>query len=107
MVFRVTRLRRQHYRGTLEVFLDGKLAGRFPPHVSGDVDGNGRVQQLMVKVDHFHDSPEIAVSDPGHDMLLAIVVSYTTKRRLFTKSEKFLMCEVRGEPIVYVPPNDG
>lgn len=51
------------------------------------------------------DSEPIEVIDPGHDLLLGVLVTYTKRYKLFARSEKFLKAEVMGPPIPYVPPN--
>ena len=99
MTIRVTRLRRQYYSAPLLVFLDGRPVGKLAPSKSGDIRGNGRPQELMVKCEGFVDSPPLSVIDPGADLLLGVVVTYTTRRRLFARGTKSLQAEVMGPPI--------
>jgi hypothetical protein len=105
VTIRVTRFRRQHYASTLEVFLGGKLVARLAPGESGDIHGNGRQQPLVARSHGFTDSAPLDVTDPGGDLLLGVVVSYTIHRKIFSRGEKTLKAEVMGEPIGYVPPS--
>ncbi len=99
MTIRVTRLRRQYYREPLIVFLDGRPVGQLAPGASGDIKGNGREQQLLVKCGGFVDSEALAVTDPGGALLLGVLVTYTKHRKLFSRATKTLRAEVMGPPI--------
>ncbi len=99
MTIRVTRLRRQYYRQPLVVLLDGRPVGQLAPGRSGDIRGNGRQQQLQVMCAGFEDSALLAVTDPGRELLLGVLVTYTKHRRLFSRTSKTLNAEVMGPPI--------
>lgn len=99
MTIRVTRLRRQYYSAPLLVFLDGRPVGKLAPSHSGDIRGNGRAQELTVKCEGFLDSPPLSVTDPGGDLLLGVLVTYTKNRTLFARATKSLRAEVMGAPI--------
>lgn len=99
MTIRVTRLRRQYYSAPLLVFLDGRPVGRLAPSHSGDIRGNGRAQELMVKCEGFADSPPLSVTDPGGNLLLGVLVTYEKQRKLFARATKNLHVEVMGPPI--------
>lgn len=99
MTIRVTRLRRQYYSAPLLVFLDGRPVGKLAPSHSGDIRGNGRAQELMVKCDGFGDSPPLSVTDPGAELLLGVLVTYTKHRKLFARTTKSLQAEVMGPAI--------
>ncbi len=99
MTIRVTRLRRQYYSAPLLVFLDGRPVGKLAPSHSGDIRGNGRPQDLMVKCEGFADSSPLSVTDPGADQLLGVVVTYTKHRKLFARATKSLHAQVMGPPI--------
>jgi hypothetical protein len=99
MTIRVTRLRRQYYGETLMVYLDDRPVGRLAPSKSGDIRGNGRAQELLVKCAGFADSPPLSVTDPGVDLLLGVLVTYTKHRKLFARTTKSLHAEVMGPAI--------
>lgn len=99
MTIRVTRLRRQYYGQPLIVFLDGRPVGQLAPGASGDIRGNGREQQLLVKGAGFVDSEPLTVTDPGSELLLGVLVTYTKHRKLFSRATKTLNAEVMGPPI--------
>jgi hypothetical protein len=99
LTIRVTRLRRQYYREPLIVFLDGRPVGQLAPGASGDIRGNGREQQLLVKSAGFVDSEPLTVIDPGSRLLLGVLVTYTKHRKLFSRMTKALSAEVMGPPI--------
>ncbi|HEX4018037.1 MAG TPA: hypothetical protein VHX15_14975 [Frankiaceae bacterium] len=99
MTIRVTRLRRQYYNAPLLVFLDGRPVGKLAPSHSGDIQGNRRPQELSVKCEGFTDGPPLAVTDPGPDLLLGVLVTYTKHRKLFARTTKSLQAEVMGPPI--------
>ena len=99
MTIRVTRLRRQYYREPLLVFVDGRPVGQLAPGKSGDIRGTGAQQQLLVKCAGFVDSEPIPVTDPGPELLLGVLVSYTKQRKLFARATKILSAEIMGPPI--------
>ncbi len=99
MTIRVTRLRRQYYREPLLVVLDGRPVGQLVPGASGDIQGNGRAQQLIVKCAGFVDSTPLSVTDPGSKLLLGVLVTYTKQRKLFSHGTKTLSAQVMGPPI--------
>jgi hypothetical protein len=99
MTIRITRLRRQHYGTPLLVLLDERPVGQIAPGASGDIKGNGRVQQLRVTSAGFVDSPSLPVTDPGRDLLLGVLVTYTKDYKLFRRSTKTLNAEIMGPPI--------
>jgi hypothetical protein len=98
MTIRVTRLRRQYYRPPLLVFLDERPVGQLAPGDSGDIRGNGREQQRMVKCAGFVDSPPLSVTDPGRELLLGVLVTYTKHFKLFSRTVKNLKAEIMGPP---------
>lgn len=99
MTMRVTRLRRQPYRHTLEVYVDGRMRLHLAPRQSGDIEGDGRAQELVVKSTGFLDSEPLTVTDPMAGQLLGILVTYSNHRRLFARTERQLKAEVMGPPL--------
>jgi len=99
MTIRVTRLRRQYYSAPLLVFLDGRPVGKLAPSHSGDIRGSGGPQELMVKCEGFADSPPLSVTDPGANLLLGVLVTFTKHRKYFARATKSLQAEVMGPPI--------
>jgi hypothetical protein len=53
----------------------------------------------MVRCDGFVDSPPLSVTDPGADLLLGVLVTYTKHRKLFARATRSLQAEVMGPPI--------
>jgi hypothetical protein len=103
---RITRLRRQYFRYPAELYLNDRLMGIWGGRESSaDIEGNGRPQRLRVTSEDCADSEPIEVIDPGHDLLLGVLVTYTKRYKLFARSEKFLKAEVMGPPIQYVAPD--
>ena len=107
MTIRITRLRRQVYRHNVEIYLNDRLVEQLGRARSVDIEGKGRPQRLRVTCRGFVDSAPIEVSDPGHDLLLGVLITYTKRYKLFRRSEKSLKVEVMGPPIDYVPPDLG
>ncbi len=98
MTIRVTRLRRQNYKKTLEIYVDDQLVARLPPRVSAKVRGTGARQQIVVKCEGMIDSEPMIVSDPGYGRMIGVLVSYTPRRTgFFSKPEKLLKVEHMGE----------
>jgi hypothetical protein len=98
MTIRVTRLRRQTYKNTLEIYIDGQLVARLPPRASAKVRGTGAPQQIVLKCEGMADSEPLAVSDPGYGRMVGVLVSFTTRRTgFFSKPDKFLQAEIMGE----------
>ena len=99
MTIRVTRLRRQNYKKTLEIYVDDQLVARLPPRVSAKVRGTGARQQLVVKCEGMLDSEPMTVKDPGYGRMIGVLVSYTPRRTggFFSKPEKLLKIELMGE----------
>jgi hypothetical protein len=96
---RVTRLRRQSYRKTLEVYVDGRMRLHLAPRESGDIEGTGRPQEIVVKSTGFVDSEPVSVTDPQAGQLLGILVTYAKHRHLFARTVKTLKAEVMGPPL--------
>ena len=99
MTIRITRLRRQTYKKTLEIYVDGQLVARLPPRASAKVRGTGAAQQVVLKCEGMTDSEPLTVTDPGYGRMVGVLVSFTAKRTggFFARPEKSLQAEIMGE----------
>jgi hypothetical protein len=98
MTIRVTRLRRQVYKGTLELYIDDRLIARLPPRASAKVRGSGAIQHLVVKCEGMIDSEPLQVTDPGYGRMVGVLVTYAHRRTgFFTRPDKCLKAEIMGE----------
>jgi len=98
VTIRITRLRRQVYKGTLEVYVDGQLVARLPPRVSAKVRGTGGPQQIVIKCEGMDESAPLTVTDPGFGRMVGVLVTYTTRRTgFFSRPDKLLKAEIMGE----------